>query len=61
MKAFRVEDDIELALEIDDIAFAELASDDLHDWESLDRGGFSGRTIPIFSRDASLPTLVPLR
>jgi hypothetical protein len=31
MKTFRVEDDIELALEIDDIAFAELASDDLHD------------------------------
>jgi hypothetical protein len=30
MKTFRVEDDTELTVEIDDIAFAELASDDLH-------------------------------
>ena len=31
MKTFRVEDDIELAVDIDDIAFAELTSDDLHE------------------------------
>ena len=31
MKIFRVKDDIELAVEIDDIAFAERTGDDLHD------------------------------
>jgi hypothetical protein len=31
MEAFRVEDDTEFAVEIDDIALADLAGDDLHD------------------------------
>jgi hypothetical protein len=31
VKTFRIEHDVELAVDIDDIAFAELASDDLHD------------------------------
>ena len=31
MKVFRGEDDIELAVDVDDIALAELAGDDLHD------------------------------
>ncbi len=31
MKTFRVEDNVELAFEIDDIALAELAGDNLHD------------------------------
>jgi hypothetical protein len=31
MKIFRIEDNIELAVEIDDIAFAERTGDDLHD------------------------------
>jgi hypothetical protein len=30
MKIFRVKDDIELAVEIDDVAFAERTGDDLH-------------------------------
>jgi hypothetical protein len=31
MKILRAEDDIKPAVDIDDIAFAELASDDLHE------------------------------
>jgi hypothetical protein len=31
MEIFRGEDDVELAVDIDDIALAELAGDDLHD------------------------------
>ena len=31
MKIFRIEDNVELAVEIDDIAFAERTGDDLHD------------------------------
>jgi hypothetical protein len=31
MKIFRVEDDVELAVEIDDVALAERRGDDLHE------------------------------
>ena len=55
VEAFRVENDVELAVEIDDIAFAKRTGDDFHDGILGNvRSAISGRTIPIWRRDASL-------
>jgi hypothetical protein len=48
MKILRGEDDIELAVDVDDVPFAELAGDDLHVCDPwLERGPGTGRPLRI--------------